>query len=92
MSFKYKIGVFIVFVSLQMSFAQTFILNDTIFSPNLRAFTIDSSITRFTLQCACDSFELEDVTFENKIKFYRNQKKITKKECVLFYSKIINRH
>jgi outer membrane protein OmpA-like peptidoglycan-associated protein len=80
MNFKYKISVCIVFISLQISFAQTVILKDTVFSPALRAFTIDSSVSRFTLQCSCDSFELEDVTFGKKIKFYRNQKKITTQE------------
>jgi hypothetical protein len=60
--------------------AQTIIFKDTSFSSSNEFFKVDSSINQFTLQCACDSFEIEDLSSGKKTKFYNNQIKLSTKE------------
>ncbi|MEY5042073.1 MAG: hypothetical protein RLZZ414_1632 [Bacteroidota bacterium] len=80
MDLKEKISVWVFFISLQISFAQTIIFKDTSFIPKNQTFKVDSSINQFTLHCTCDSFEIEDIISQKKTKFYHNQRKITPKE------------
>jgi len=80
MKLKVKIIVWIFFISLHISFAQTIIFKDTSYIPKNQTFKVDSSINRFTFQCTCDSFEIEDITSRKKIRFYHNQKKISAQE------------